>query len=135
MRYRAMLTTLLALGCLSHQKDEALQRVDRSLRERLGELADPQVAFMRDSTHLLIQLATVAFRTVTDDELTDRAKNISSFTYARYDRANEVDSVTVFYREKVRRGVWHIRHIRSFGVADLGDSTVTVTPGIDWMPD
>lgn len=131
MHYRSILTALFALGCVSPQKDEALRRVDRSLREHLGDTADPQVAFKRDSTHLLIQLATVAFPTVSDDELTDRTRRISRFTYDRYDRGDEVDSATVFYREEVRRGMWHIRHMRSFPVAALIDTAGPTTPAID----
>lgn len=128
MRYRSLLATLLVLGCVRPEKDEALQRLDRTLRDQLGELADPQVAFMRDSTHLQVQLATVAFRTVSDEELTDRAWNVSRFAYSRYERASEVDSVTVLYRENIRRGLWHIRHSRTFPVAALRDAAGPIQP-------
>ena len=43
-----------------------------ALRDTLGKAADPQVAFERDSTHLLVQLSAAAFPTVPDSALTRR---------------------------------------------------------------
>ena len=36
-----------------------------------------------------------------------------------YERANELDSVTVDYREAVSPGLWYVRHERTFPVEDL----------------
>jgi len=134
IRYGSVFTALLAAGCLMPQKDESLRDLDRTLRKQLGELSDPDAGFIRDSTHLLIVLATAAFPTVSDDRLTSVARDISRYAYHRYERAGEVDSVSFFLREKVRRGVGHIRHTRSFAVAELGDSTATSMTASDRAP-
>ena len=49
-------------------------RLASVLRDSIGAEADPQVAFQRDSTHLLVELATVAFPTISESELSDEAK-------------------------------------------------------------
>ena len=109
----------LATACVGPAKDESRERVASALRERLGEAADPQVAFQRDSAHLLVRLATVAFPTVSDSLLTVQARSIASFALGHYEKANQLDSVSVLYHEAVRPGVWHIRHARSFSVENL----------------
>ena len=96
------------------------QRLASVLRDSLGEAADPQVAYQRDSTHLLVELATAAFPTVSDSILTGEARNIGSFALRHYEKASQLDSVTVLYREAApRAGIWYIRHERTFAVANL----------------
>lgn len=113
-----LLSAILA-ACGGLTPDNPRTRLASALRASLGEDADPQVAFQKDSTHLLVELATVAFPTVSEDHLSDEAKHIGGFAFKHYERANELDSVTVLYREKVRSGVWWIRHERTFAVEDL----------------
>jgi hypothetical protein len=114
-----ILLSALMAACGGVTPDNSRTRLASVLRDSLGAAADPQVAFEKDSTHLLVELATVAFRTVSESELSDEAKHIGGFAFKHYERANELDSVTVLYREKVRSGVWWIRHDRTFAVEEL----------------
>jgi hypothetical protein len=108
-----------AVGCMQSAKDESRGRVVRALTESLGEMADPQIAFQRDSTHLLVHLRTAAFPTVSEEALTEQARNVASLALRHFDRARELDSVTVLYREPFRKGVSWIRHRRGFSVDSL----------------
>jgi hypothetical protein len=95
-------------------------RLASVLRDSLGEAADPHVAYQRDSTHLLVELATAAFPTVSDSILTGQARGIGGFALRHYERASELDTVTVLYREAAPHpGIWYIRHTRTFPVASL----------------
>lgn len=116
---RLIAMLLLITSCMGSANDESRRRVAHVLTETLGKAADPQIAYQRDSSHLLIQLLTVAFPTVSEERLTEQAKAIATVALHNYDRANQLDSVTVLYREPVRRGVWWIRHSRSFSVESL----------------
>lgn len=117
--YKLTPLLFLAVACMRSAKDESRERVARALTEIVGEEADPQIAFQRDSSNLRVQLLTVAFPTVSEEALTAQAKNIASFALRHYDKAGQLDSVTVVYREPVRRGMWWIRHYRSFSVDSL----------------
>ena len=110
---------LLALTAACVEPANSRERIASALRDSLGKAADPQVAFQRDSTHLLVELATVAFPTVPESVLTAQARDIGGFALRHYERANQVDSVTVLYREAVRSGVWYIRHTCTFSVESL----------------
>ena len=114
-----ILLSAFIAACVGVTPDNSRTRLASVLRDSLGAAADPQVAFQRDSTHLLVQLATVAFPTVSEAELSDEAKHIGGFAFQHYERANELDSVTVLYHEKVRSGVYWIRHERTFPVEQL----------------
>jgi len=81
--------------------------------------ADPQVGFLTDSTHLRVALSTIAFPTMPDSVLTERARRIGGFALTHYEKANQLDSVSVLYREAVSPGIWHIRHKRTFTIASL----------------
>jgi len=116
---RHQLLPLLALAAACLGPANSRERLAAALKDRVGEAADPDVGFMRDSTHLLVNLATVAFRTVPDSALTVQARDIGAFALRHYERADEVDSVTVLYREKVSSGFWWIRHERTFPVGEL----------------
>lgn len=115
----ALLMLAFATACVGPAKDQSRERVASALSERLGEAADPQVGFHRDSTHLAVRLSTVAFPTVPDSVLTEQAMSIASFALRHYDKADGLDSVSVSYREAVRPGISHIRHERTFPVENL----------------
>jgi hypothetical protein len=110
---------LLTLAAACIKPSTARERVASALRDSLAKAADPEVAFQRDSTHLLVELATAAFPTVPESVLTSQARSIGAFALRHYDNANQLDSVTVLYREAARPGVWYIRHTRTFPVANL----------------
>lgn len=108
-----------AVACMGHARDDSRERVARALTSMLGEAAAPQIAFVRDSSHLRVQLSTVAFPTVSEEELTKQAERVASSALRNYDKASQLESVTVVYREPVRPGMWWIRHSRTFSVASL----------------
>jgi hypothetical protein len=56
--------------------------------------------------------------------LTEQARSIGSFALRHYEKATQLDSVTVLYHEAVRPGLWHIRHQRRFAVEDLRNTAV-----------
>ena len=118
---RHQLLPLLALAAACLEPANSRERLASTLRDSLGKAADPQVAFQRDSAHLLVELATVAFPTVPDSVLTGNARGVGRFALRHYERPNQVDSVTVLYRGAVRSGVWYIRHTRTFSVENLRD--------------
>jgi hypothetical protein len=99
---------------------DSRERLASALRDSLGKAADPHVAYQRDSRHLQVELATAAFPTMAEPALTGQARAIGSFALRHYERANELDSVTVLYREAAPNpGIWYIRHTRTFPVASL----------------
>jgi O-acetyl-ADP-ribose deacetylase (regulator of RNase III) len=110
---------LLCLVCGCAKAGNPRERLASALSDSLAKAADPEVAFRKDSTHLLVELATVAFPTVSDSLLTYQARDVAQFALRHYERANELDSVTVLYREESRPGVWYIRHTRTFPAGDL----------------
>lgn len=116
---RYMAATFLAAACTADAEGDSRERVARALAESLGEAADPEIAFRRDSSHLLIQLATIAFPTVLEDELTRRARGIANTALSTYDKADQLDSITVLYREKAGNGIAWIRNTRTFSVDSL----------------
>ena len=114
-----LLVLAFVAACAGPVNDKSAERVASVLRDSLGQLAAPHVGFSRDSTHLSVRLATVAFPTVPDSVLTEHARSVGSFALRHYEKANQLDSVSVRYNEAVRSGVWHIRHKRTFLVEDL----------------
>ena len=114
---RQLLLLALAAACLKPANSR--ERLASELKDSLGEAANPDVGFMKDSTHLLVNLATVAFRTVPESVLTVQARDIGRFALRHYERATEVDSVTVLYREAVSPGFWYVRHERTFPAGEL----------------
>ena len=118
-RHRWLLLLFVAAACAGSQKDQSRDRVASALRDTLGQTADPEVAFVRDSTHLLVQLSGDVLPTASDSALTEEARRIGIFALRHYERANELDSVTILYHRKVRRGLWHILQMRAFPVESL----------------
>jgi hypothetical protein len=113
------LLLLLSIAGACHEPANSRERVASALRDSLGKAADPAVAFQKDSTHLLVELAAAAFPTMPESALTDQARNIGVFAVRHYENASRLDSVTVVYREAARPGVWYIRHTRTFPIGNL----------------
>lgn len=121
---RLLPVIVIAAACVAPFEGDARERAARAVTGFLGEAgeaADVRIAFQQDSTHLLVQLLTVAFRTVPEDALTAQATRIAKTALRSYDHADQLDSITVLYRERIDRGAWWIRHIRSFSAASLRD--------------
>jgi hypothetical protein len=115
--HRWLLLVCLVFGCA--KAGNPRERLASALSDSLEKAADPHVAFVRDSTHLQIELANAAFPAVPDSVRTNQASDIGRFALRHYERANELDSITVMYRDSVRPGVWNIRHTRTFPAGDL----------------
>lgn len=116
---KKLLLAAFAVACMGIATDESRERVADALTRMLGEAADPDVGFLNDSSHLQLSLLTVAFPTVSESELTEQARIIASSALRNYDEAGRLDKITVLYREPVRKGMWWIRHTRTFSVDSL----------------
>jgi hypothetical protein len=119
MRRQWLLLLALAAGCAGPV--DARDRLAFALSDSLGKAADPHVAFQNDSTHLVVELADSVFSAVPESALTRQARDIGGLALRRYERAAELDSVTVLYRDSVTQGVWRIRRTRTFPVGALRD--------------
>jgi hypothetical protein len=107
------------------QAREALARV---LRDTLGPTTNPNVAFIIDGgrrdSHLYLMFDTTAVPNVSDSLFDLRARNLASFAMRHYDKASQLDSVTVATREALQPGVWRLHHSRAFATASLKEPTV-----------
>ena len=110
------------LACYNTHRNSARENLLAALQDSLGKDAQPEVAFLRDSTNLQIELAAAPFANLSDSAFTDRARDIARFALTRYEKASELDSVTVLDRDVVTRGVWKIRNTRAFSIAELRKS-------------
>src|SRR5687767_10483217 len=125
---RVSILVVLSSGACSGSSNDSRHEVAHALSEHLGEAADPKVGYLRDSAHLKIDVATTAFPTGTEAEVTDHARGIARFAYGHYEQASKLDSVSVFYLERARLGASWIRRSHSFPVADLGETKVAPVP-------
>jgi hypothetical protein len=110
---------LLIIAAACGEPPDSRDRLTSGLRDSLPEPANPVAGFGRDSTHLVVYVETAAFLTVPESVLTSNAKQIAALAVRHFEKASQLDSVEVLYREPVRRGVWHIRHVRTFPVGML----------------
>ncbi|MFN2638481.1 MAG: hypothetical protein ABR585_15910, partial [Gemmatimonadaceae bacterium] len=104
-------------------ESEARARLATVLRDSLGRIADPNVAFIVDDghrdSHLYVMFDTTAAPNVSDSVFQLRARDLARFAMRHYEKAGELDSVTIATRESVQSGVWRIHHTRAFAVANL----------------
>lgn len=115
---RSTLVLLLAVACVDSSR-RLQNNVADAVAKQVGAAAAPRVGFLNDSTHLLISVATVAFRTRPDSEVTIHARGIARVAFLHYARSAQLDSITVNYVEKITGGASWIRHSRSYAVATL----------------
>ena len=121
--YALLLLTMIVVesSCTQDPTHRSRKHVASLLSQEIGEAADPQVAFLRDSTHLLVDLSTAAFPTLAESTLTKRARGFAITALKNYDRVDTLDSISVVYTERLgHEGGW-IRHIDAFSVAALRD--------------
>lgn len=123
LRWLSLLLGVLP-ACSSPAPDRSRERVAAALRDTLGTAADPQVAFRRAPTHLLIHLDSTVFAGLPDSAFASQARKIAYFALRQYDRRAEVDSVTVLEREVLAAGqVMRDRRWRTFPTAALLESS------------
>jgi hypothetical protein len=75
--------------------------VEAAIRADVGAAANPQVAFARDSTHLLIQLQADPFAELPDSAFTRLARQVAALALHEYQHAAVLDSVTVSAGETI----------------------------------
>ena len=96
------------------------------LRDSVGAATDPQVAFIINSQdsrgrnrHLYVQLDTNGFSSMSDSAFALRARDIGALALRHYEKAADLDSISVAALEKLKPGVARIHRQRAFTVADL----------------
>jgi len=123
MRFTSLSTLLLivaiGLACARGTEDQAREHLAAALGDTLGKNADPSVGFLNDRNHLQVSLSAARFPKTSDSAFAAQAKEIARFTFARYEKAQGLDSITVLDREPVSKGVWRMRHVQTFSVDEL----------------
>ena len=125
----ALVFCLAPLACAREgHESEARARLTTVLRDSLGAATDPNVAFIanggRRDSHLYVMFDTTEVPNVSDSVFELRARDIARFAMRHYEKAGELDSVTVATRESVQPGMWRIHHSSAFGVARLKEQRV-----------
>jgi hypothetical protein len=110
---------LAFLGCERNDLESAARnRLAQVLRDSLGQRSNPNVAFIVDGgrrdSHLYVMFDTTAVANASDSVFALRALDIARFSLRHYDKATELDSITIATRKSVERGVWRIQHTRTF---------------------
>jgi hypothetical protein len=118
-----VLIVVIASACEQNPAERARKHVASLLEKQLGDAADPRIGFMRDSTHLRIDLSTAAFPTLADSTLSKRARSFATTALTNYEMRDELDSITVIFSERpgYKPGGW-IRHTDTFPVSLLHDT-------------
>jgi len=114
-----MLISVALVSCKTRPVDNARENLAAVLRDSLGAATNPEVAFRKDSTHLLVQFDTVAFPDLSDSAYAKRAEEIGRFVERHYESGGSIDSVTVMAHQLLSPGAWKIRQERTFAAAAL----------------
>ena len=115
---------LAEVACQPEAPDSrALARLTVALRDSLGRAADPNAAFITDGghreSHLYLTFDTTAVPNASDSVFEDRARDLARFAVSHYERASDLDSITVATRELVQPGAWRVHHRHSFVISGL----------------
>ena len=112
----------VASSCTQDLTHRSRKHVASLLSEQIGDAADPQIGFLKDRTHLLVDLSTAAFPTLTESTLTKRSRGFAVTALKNYVKADTLDSISVVYSERLghKVGGW-IRHTDTFPVSVLRD--------------
>jgi len=110
---------LALLGCAPNASEsEGRNRLAQILRDSLGAASNPNVGFIVDEgkrdSHLYVMFDTTAVANASDSVFAARALDIARFSLRHYDKATQLDSITIATRKAVERGVWRIQHTRTF---------------------
>lgn len=121
-----------AAGCHPRTpSSDARERLATVLRDSLGESFKPKVSFLGDGgrpeSHLYVTIDTDAVPDESDSVFVRRALDLARFAVRHYERAGNLDSVTVAVEEFWQPGVWRVVHSRAFAIASL-DSTGSAGP-------
>ena len=94
---------LVVIGC--SKSPAPLQHAQAVVLAEVGAAAKPQVAFMRDSTHLLVQLQGGDVAQAQDSAFAQRANRLARLALEAYGRGAGVESVTVSVGDMVAPGM------------------------------
>ena len=100
--------SLLTLACSPKGPEpEARDRLSQVLRDSMGTTTNPNVAFIIDGgrrdSHLYLIFDTTAVGNVSDSVFEHRARDFAQFAVRHYDKAGELDSVTVAIRSETAK--------------------------------
>jgi hypothetical protein len=102
---------------------DARARLTTVLRDSVGEGVKPNVSFLADGgrpeSHLYVTLDADAEPSESDSLFVRRARDLARFAVRHYERAGNLDSVTVALQEFWQPGVWRVVHSRAFAIASL----------------
>jgi hypothetical protein len=115
----SLVLSVLSIACSETAKEKTLGELASTLRDSLGASAEASPAYLRDSTHLQIDLSASHYSSLGDSELTDKARDVAALAMRAYPKRAEVESVTVQGREKVSKGVWRVHWRRTFSSGEL----------------
>jgi len=132
-RWAMCLLCLVALGCHAEAGGvDARTRLAAVLRDSLGAKHDPNVSFLvhgeHQESHLYLTFDTTLVPNVPDSLFGRRARDIAQFSMRHYEKASELDSITVAAREPMQPGAWRVVHSRAFSVASLRAPVTTTLP-------
>lgn len=118
LKYQWLLLPVVVLACKQQPPEDSRERLAIALSDSMGRVSDAHVAFLRDSTHLLIELSGPEFYGMPDSMFPTVANDIARFGLRHYDKADRLDSVSVLDRDSVVGG-WRVIHLARFSVEDL----------------
>ena len=102
---------------------EARAHLTSILRDSVGAATDPKVAFIIDGNdrdkHLYVHFDTSAFPNMSDSAFGLRARKVAQLSMRHYEKADNLDSITIVSRENLKPGVARIHYRRAFSVAQL----------------
>src|SRR4051812_14208915 len=102
---------------------EARASLTSILRDSVGAATDPKVAFIIEGNdrdkHLYVHFDTSAFPNMSDSAFGLRARKIAQLSMRHYEKAGNLDSITIASRENLKPGVARIHYQRAFSIAQL----------------
>jgi hypothetical protein len=122
--FAAFALALVVPACHRDSPDgDARAQLIAVLGDSLGEGANPDVSFMRNSgrphSHLYVMFEMPSIPSISDSAVDIRARGLARFVGRHYAHASELDSISVAAREPMRPGLWRVPHRRAFAIADL----------------
>ena len=108
---------LWATAC--NKSPDPRDKLTSTLRDSVNADANPQVGYLRDSAHLLINFDTTAFADRSDSAFALKAKDIANFALRHYANPQQLDSLTITARYPTSPGVWRVTNERTFAVSEL----------------
>jgi hypothetical protein len=104
-------------------EEEARNKLAAMLRDSVGRGTDPKVSFIMEGAvsgkNLYVHFDTTAFPNMPESTFVVRARDVARFSLRHYEKAQDLDSVTIASRENLQPGLARIHHQRVFSTAEL----------------